>query len=317
MPLHPAQQILRRRVETARADDHRAGRHIRQRLAVEAVPLHQPALLRLVRREGRVRHAERPGDMLGQEIGIGLLRRFRQGDRQHVEGEVRVEHAGPRREQERLLAQPGGERLAGDRREGIVGRARFMRDLARQPRRLRGDVDQSQIGEVWIGAGAEIGRGGADRLRQGHGSVRGELGQNLAGEGLGDRADAHDGVAVRRLAAVARRADPMDRRLAVAHRGDDEAGYLVLEVEDIAGERDGLIEQGVRLRRAGMGREACHRRQQDERRAARGLEDDLRCHASPPEKTGWLDYARGRASSPDDAGAVRLVVETKAGWAKS
>ncbi len=74
-----------------------------------------------------------------------------------------------------------------------------------------------------------------------------ETRQNLAGEGLGDRADAEERISVGRgVRSVVAAAETLDRRLAVDDCADDEGRGLGREEQDLAGEADRLVERGLR-----------------------------------------------------------------------
>jgi hypothetical protein len=75
------------------------------------------------------------------------------------------------------------------------------------------------------------------------------MGEQVPGESLGDRADAHDGVAVRRRASgTGPLTEASDRDLAVAERADDDGRHLGVDHVDLAGELDHLVEQGLGVR---------------------------------------------------------------------
>jgi hypothetical protein len=93
---------------------------------------HARTLLR-ARRQGRVRHAERAGDPLAQQIGAGPARGLGQRSPEQVEAHVRVGDRAARRPWQLLVRQP--IEPVGRGRPGERRRARRGRQLARQRRR--------------------------------------------------------------------------------------------------------------------------------------------------------------------------------------
>jgi hypothetical protein len=70
--------------------------------------------------------------------------------------------------------------------------------------------------------------------------------QHQASEGLGDRPDPHERVAVgRRAAGAGTLAEAFYGNLAVTNDGDDEGGHFVLDEEHLAFEPDHLVEERI------------------------------------------------------------------------
>ena len=96
------------------------------------------------------------------------------------------------------------------------------------------------------------------RIGEAHDAVGREARENLAGEGLGDRADPEERAAVRRrVGAVGAAPEPLDRGLAVADDADDERRRLDGEKQHLAREADRLVElrlPGLGAKRPGQGR---------------------------------------------------------------
>jgi hypothetical protein len=73
--------------------------------------------------------------------------------------------------------------------------------------------------------------------------------KHQAGEGLSDRADPHERVAVgRRAAGAGTLAEAFHGDLAVTNDSDDESGHFVLGEEHLAFEPDHLVEEGISSR---------------------------------------------------------------------
>ena len=142
MPLQPAQEVDRGRIEAAGADDDGSGRGVGQRRAIETVAAHEARRLVVRGREGRVVEPERLEDTLGDEIWIGPLRGGRQRGGEQVEAEIRVEDGRSRREQQRIGLEQGHERFARDVGERIARRPRRMRGFARQSRGVGREIDE-------------------------------------------------------------------------------------------------------------------------------------------------------------------------------
>ena len=142
MPLKPAQQIACSRIEPAGADDDVAGQREGQGGAVEIMAAHEARRLIAGGQECGVGERERRKNALGDEVRIGLMRRGRQRGGEQVEAEVGVGNRGSGGEQQRIGPEPRNERLAGDVDEGVVRRTRVMGNLARQPSRMGGEIDE-------------------------------------------------------------------------------------------------------------------------------------------------------------------------------
>ena len=123
-----------------------------------------------------------------------------------------------------------------------------MRNLARQPGRMGGEIDEPDRPPALRQRRDEVGDVFRQRIGEADDAVGREARENLAGEGLGDRADPEERAAVRLgVGAVGAAAEALDRGLAVADDADDERRRLDREKQHLAGEADRLVE--LRLRR--------------------------------------------------------------------
>jgi hypothetical protein len=125
----------------------------------------------------------------------------------------------------------------------------LVRRLAREAARVRGKIKQGDAVHVPVHARSEIGLPLRQRVGQSDRAVGDEMGEHVAGEGLGARADARDRVAVGRWAAWSGAfAEAAHRDLAVSERADDDGRHFGVEDEDLPGELDHLVEQRIGAR---------------------------------------------------------------------
>ena len=118
-----------------------------------------------------------------------------------------------------------------------------------KPAGMGGEIEQGHAIEVAVHAWPEIGLPLGQRICEPHRSLGDEMGEHVAGERLGDRADTQDRVAVRcRAAGAGALAEAGDRHFAVAHGADHHRRHLGVDDEDLPGERDHLVEQCVGAR---------------------------------------------------------------------
>ena len=298
------------RIKTAGAHDDRPGRHLGQRLSPEVVALHEAGALLVVEREDGIRHSERLGDALAQQIRIRLARRAGQRRSQEIEPHIGIESARSRREQQLILFEEIDKGLLGDIGERVIGRAGLVRHLAGKSAGVGGEIDEAHGFAVTgrhLHVPAEVLLEG---IGQGDGARHRLRGKDGAGKGLRDRTDAEDRLAVRGggVRSGERLAETGNGAFTIAHGADDEARYLVPHKGHHSGEFHGLLEQPIlrRRTRGERGRNGCRERHPAQRRRAVGEGSDwmhvrLRC-ACTVSTASVRDAGRARrpvAHSPD------------------
>ena len=223
--------------------------------------------------------SERPEDTRLEKIGIGLMRGAGERGGQKIEAEVGVGDRSPGREQQRIGLEPGGEGVGGDVDEGIVRRPRRMGDLARQPGRMGGEIDKPDRPPALRHRRDELGRVFGQRIGEADHAVRGEARQDLAGERLGDRADPEQRIRAGGLVrVVGAAAEALDRRLPAVDDAEDERRGLDRQEQDLAGEADRFVEQGLACPRGTRPRQG---------RAGKEAEDIASPHAFSSRKISW------------------------------
>ena len=121
-----------------------------------------------------------------------------------------------------------------------------MGDLARQSGRVGGEIDKPDRPPALRHRRDELRRVFGQRVGEADHAVRRQARQNLAGEGLGDRTDPEQRVGAGRLVHVVRTAaEALDRRLSVAGDAEDERRDFKRQEQDLAGEADQFVEQGL------------------------------------------------------------------------
>ena len=123
-----------------------------------------------------------------------------------------------------------------------------MRHLPRQPTRMGGEIEEPDPASIGIGGPGKIENELDQRIGQLDGPCRRHMRQHLAGEGLGDRADAQQGGAIgRRTARAGTLAEAADRYGALAHRADHQGRDLGLDEQDLTGKIDNLVKHWVSM----------------------------------------------------------------------
>jgi hypothetical protein len=196
------------------------------------------------RRQGLVRHAERAGDPLAQQIGVGPVRGLGQRSPEQVEAHVRVGDRAARRPRQLLVRQP--IEPVGRGRPGERRRARRRRQLARQRRRMGGEVEQGDRPAADLRHACARGRVALQRLDQAQASCRSQRAEQLSDHRLRDRAEPEQRLAVRLLAAaVCGLAEADDQVIIALDHGKDHPGRPRLHEHREAGQTDRLLEQGA------------------------------------------------------------------------
>ena len=127
-----------------------------------------------------------------------------------------------------------------------------MGDLARQPGRMGDEIDEPDRPSALRHRRGELRRVFGQRIGQADNAIRGQARQNLAGEGLGDRADPKQRIRVRGLVGIFRAAaEALDRRPTALDDAENEGRGLGRQEQDLTGEADRFIEQGLACARAG------------------------------------------------------------------
>ena len=197
MPAHERDHVVRRGIDAARGG-HRVRSLVGQhRLTVEVMSWHEPLLLLVVEPQHSVGHSDWTCDALLQQRRIGLAACALQRAAEQAEAEIRIGGGGSGRTRERHGREIRLVVLPGEPLERISVRSRLAGNLARQPGGMRREVDQRDRPPRSLGQ-LELGKVALGRVGQAHRSRAGEIGQQLAREGLSDGADAHDRASVRR-----------------------------------------------------------------------------------------------------------------------
>ena len=117
---------------------------------------------------------------------------------------------------------------------------------------MGGEIEEPDPAGIGIGGPGKIGNELDQRIGQLDGPCRRHMRQHLAGEGLGDRADAQQGGAVgRRTARAGTLAEAADRYRALPHRADHQGRDLGLDEQDLTGKIDNLVKHWVSLQAIG------------------------------------------------------------------
>jgi hypothetical protein len=248
----------RGRIETAGADDDRACPRVRHWRTVEIMALHDARGLQS-RGEGRISKAERPDAPRLEKIRVRLMLRRRSGQRggQQIKAEVGIRNRLPWGERERIGLEPCRERLGCDVDEWIVRRPRLLGDFARQSGRVGGEIDEPDRPSALRHRHGELRAIFGQRIGKADHAVRRHARQNLAGE-LGDGPDKEQRIGARRLVCiVGATAEALDRRLPIATDAEDGRGRLDRQEQELGGEADRLVEQGLARKPASRPLQSC------------------------------------------------------------